>query len=554
MKHKEITVNQEEKKHIRPYFKLKGERYGISDKEMDSLLKYDDNTKKISIDGMDVDYPYENVDSKAYFNKSDLDSVWNEYVKESGKTLTDKQRYSENSDYISEEYKRLNEDLKKDPFSTEYALSIYKRYTDAGNKSARDSVAESRVYNQGSVDTTAIADAKKLQMDFKDKAYEKIADYALEKSGAGLKILESFSDENQKIFDNMQTEKTNDIKIAKEKSEITGEIPVEIAEDNPYIDPITHNVYDVDTDYQEKINSLKDELKNTTDGDEKTRLIKKYNNLIDARYAKIVNNDEFKKYINEGDIVSEYKSFDNQKDIRDKQSDIKKSEIQSETDKYSADKKLEGEKYSADKSFDSDIYKSNQSLISEKYKADKDYDSKKYAADTDLKEKALDGIMQHEKLEYEKEKAQEEQREKDRENAEEYGYYFGMPVNTTSYTVSSGYGPRDTGIKGASTYHKAVDIACGHGESVVSSKDGVVSFAGWVDGYGNTVEIRHDNNVVTKYHHMAETPKVKVGDKVKKGQEIGKVGSTGISSGNHLDFQIFIDGEAVNPADYLPLK
>ncbi len=131
---------------------------------------------------------------------------------------------------------------------------------------------------------------------------------------------------------------------------------------------------------------------------------------------------------------------------------------------------------------------------------------------------------------------------------------FGLPVTTSSYKVSSGFGPRNTGIKGASTYHKAIDIACDGGEDVVSVKPGKVIYSGWVKGYGYTAEVDHGNGVVTKYHHMAEAPSVKVGENVKKGQVVGKVGSTGISSGNHLDFQIFINGEAKDPAKYLPLK
>lgn len=559
MSHNNITVNlNEEKKHIRPYFKLKAKRYGMSDAETDSLIKYDEKTKKVSIDGMDVDYPYENIDSKTYFNKKDLDSAWDEYIKSSGKTLSDNQRYSENADYISDEYKRLNEEFKSDPFTSEYARSIYKRYTDIGNKEAADSIANTRVRNQGSVDTTALADAKKLQMDFKDQAYEKIADYSLKKADTGLKILESFGKENQKSFDNMQTDKTNTIKLAAEKAAVTGEIPDEIKEKNPYINPVTGNVYDVNMDYQEKIDSVKADIEKTEDSDERSRLIKKYNNLVDARYAKIINNEEYMRFIDQGDIISEHMSFENKKDTRDKKLQIEKAQIQAETDKYKADKSLEGEKYNADLSYMTDTYKADKSLESDRYKSDKDLEAKKYASDTDLKEKALEGIIKHEEREYEKSKSEPKKNGysqtsyggSSNENASE----FVMPVKTDAYTVSSGFGPRNTGIKGASTYHKAVDLACDYGVSVVSSKDGVVTYSGWVDGYGNTVEIKHDNNIVTKYHHMAETPKVKAGDKVKKGQEIGKVGSTGISSGNHLDFQIFKNGIAEDPANYLSLK
>jgi len=600
MSHNNITVNQdEEKKHIRPYFKLKAKKYGMSDAETDSLIKYDEKTKKVSMDGMDIDYPYDNIDSKIYFNKKDLDSAWDEYIRISGKTLSDKQRYGENADYISNAYKNLNDEFNSDPFTSEYAQSIYKRYTDMGSKESKDALSDAMVYNQGSVDTTAIADAKKLQMDFKNQAYEKIADYSVKKADTGLKILESFGKENQKNFDNMQTDKTNTMKLAREKAEITGEIPDEIKDENPYINPVTGNVYNINMDYQKKIDTVKADIENTTDSDERSRLIKKYNNLVDARYAKIINNDEFKRFIDQGDITSEYLTLDNKKDIRDKNTELNKTYIQAEADKYESDKALEGEKYTADmnyladkyvsdKNYEADVYKADKSLegdkyvadqafASDRYQSDKDAEAKKYASDIDLKEKALEGIMQHEELEHKdgKSKSNNKSSSSGSTSGSESSSNsnpgsvigsvigsatssgtsgFGMPIKTSSYTVSSGFGPRDTGIKGASTYHKAVDLACDYGVSVVSSKEGVVTYSGWVEGYGNTVEIKHDNNMVTKYHHMAETPKVKVGDKVTKGQEIGKVGSTGISSGNHLDFQIFRNGVAVDPGNYLPFK
>lgn len=555
MSHKNITVNQnedydEDLKHIRPYFKLKAKRYGMSEKEIDDKITYDDKTKKVSIEGMEVNYPYKNIDSKTYFKKENLDAAWDEYVNLSGKTVNPDQRYQENADYISGEYKKLNDSLDSDIFSSDYALSIYKRYTDMGKKAASDLVSASRANNYGNVDTTALADAKRYELDFKNKAYEKVKDYAAEKIGNSLKILESFGNENQKGFDNIQTDKLNEIKIAKEKADITGEVPDEIKDNNPYIDPDTGNVYDVNMDYQEKINDIKERLASVTDPEEKDSLIRIYNNLIDARYAKITKNKEFLPYISQGDLISEYKTLDNQKDIRDKDTQLKKAETEAKTEKYKSDNALASDTYAADKKAEADMYSSDISLQSDKYKADKESEADKYASLNKLKEKAIDGIMKHEEIEEKKEERLSKEREKARERAEDEKY--GLPVDPSSYRVSSGFGPRDTGIEGASTYHKSIDLACDYGENVMSSNDGVVVFAGWVDGYGNTVEIKHKDNIVTKYHHMAELPVVKAGDTVKKGQTIGKVGSTGISSGSHLDFQIFVDGEPVDPAKYIP--
>jgi len=470
-----------------------------------------------------------------------------------------KQRYEKNTDYISDEFKKLNDSLDDDGFSSDYARSIYKRYVDFGKTASNDIIGEHRTDNSGSVDTTAIADAKRFEMDLKDKAYEKIADYTLKKADAGLKILEKFSEVNQKDFDNIQTDKLNEIKIAKDKSEITGEIPETIREDNPYINPETGNVYDVEMDYQEKINQVKKELKDNDDTAERDRLIKTYNNLIDARYAKITKNQEYMPYISTGDIVSEYKTSDNKKDLRENQTEITKTAIENETEKYVSDNSLSSDIYTADRKEETDKYLSDNSLEGEKYKADKQTEADKYESLNKLKEKALDGIARHEELQEKIDERKSKEKQKEIERAEEkekknnnQNRKFGYPVDPTSYTVSSGFGKRNTGIAGASTDHKAIDLACDYGEKVLSSDDGVVVFAGWLDGYGNTVEIQHEGGFVTKYHHMAELPDVKRGDSVKKGQTIGKVGSTGISSGNHLDFQIFENGVPVDPSKYIP--
>lgn len=116
----------------------------------------------------------------------------------------------------------------------------------------------------------------------------------------------------------------------------------------------------------------------------------------------------------------------------------------------------------------------------------------------------------------------------------------------------SGFGPREAPTAGASTWHKALDIPANGGDPVVSIQDGTVTSAGWVDGYGWTVHIDHGNGVETEYHHMQAQSDVKPGDTVKKGQQIGAVGSTGTSTGNHLDFQVWKDGKIIDPLIIIP--
>ena len=126
---------------------------------------------------------------------------------------------------------------------------------------------------------------------------------------------------------------------------------------------------------------------------------------------------------------------------------------------------------------------------------------------------------------------------------------FGFPL--ASYTrVSSTYGYRIHPITGTKKLHSGIDYAAPYGTSILAAEDGVVLTSGWNSGYGYCVTINHGGGYVTLYGHCSSLL-VSAGQKVTKGQTIAKVGSTGNSTGNHLHFEVRINGSTVNPAGYL---
>ena len=133
------------------------------------------------------------------------------------------------------------------------------------------------------------------------------------------------------------------------------------------------------------------------------------------------------------------------------------------------------------------------------------------------------------------------------------GGEFATPVE--GGTISSKFGPRDTFAtsNGASSsrWHKSIDIAAPAGTAIKSVQGGKVTANGWVSGYGWTIEVTHDNGYVSMYHHMQNQSSVAVGTEVKQGQTIGNVGSTGNSTGPHLDLTITKDGTPVDPASLI---
>jgi hypothetical protein len=98
--------------------------------------------------------------------------------------------------------------------------------------------------------------------------------------------------------------------------------------------------------------------------------------------------------------------------------------------------------------------------------------------------------------------------------------------------------------------HRGIDIPAPAGTPVVAADGGTVIYAGFSGSYGNHVKVRHSNGFVTLYAHFSSIS-VKNGDSVFQGQEVGKVGSTGRSTGNHLHFEIIRNGVQVNPESYL---
>jgi murein DD-endopeptidase MepM/ murein hydrolase activator NlpD len=99
--------------------------------------------------------------------------------------------------------------------------------------------------------------------------------------------------------------------------------------------------------------------------------------------------------------------------------------------------------------------------------------------------------------------------------------------------------------------HEGIDIGAGYGSPVVASAGGTVIAAGWEGGYGKTVDISHGSGVVTRYAHLSSI-NVETGQSVDRGQLIGLVGATGYATGPHLHYEVIIDGQQRNPANYLP--
>ena len=122
------------------------------------------------------------------------------------------------------------------------------------------------------------------------------------------------------------------------------------------------------------------------------------------------------------------------------------------------------------------------------------------------------------------------------------------PVENVS--VNSGFGVRSDPFRGGRAMHAGVDIPGPIGTPIYATADSIVGRTGWVGGYGNLIELEHGKGIQTRYGHLSSIS-VTPGQRVKRGQLIGLMGSTGRSTGSHLHYEVRLDGRAVNPIPFL---
>lgn len=187
-----------------------------------------------------------------------------------------------------------------------------------------------------------------------------------------------------------------------------------------------------------------------------------------------------------------------------------------------------------------------------------EYSSEEVIEDKSIitKQSVLDEKVNALKLEIEKEQREKEQREKELKEKQKVtsrsgqirrqqysSNSSGAPLATYSY-ISSYYGMRNGKM------HTGVDFAAPSGTKIYAWKSGKVIQASWSGGYGNFIVIQHNDGTISRYAHCSKYACSK-GDVVSKGQVIGYVGTTGNSTGNHLHFEIKVNGSFVNPLNYL---
>jgi murein DD-endopeptidase MepM/ murein hydrolase activator NlpD len=118
---------------------------------------------------------------------------------------------------------------------------------------------------------------------------------------------------------------------------------------------------------------------------------------------------------------------------------------------------------------------------------------------------------------------------------------------------SSSYGYRRDPFNGHAAFHAGIDFPGSHGQPILAAAAGKVSFVGQRSGYGNVVEVSHGNGLMTRYAHLSGFA-ARVGEQVDRGVMIARMGSTGRSTGDHLHFEVRLNGQPINPRRFLEAR
>ena len=230
--------------------------------------------------------------------------------------------------------------------------------------------------------------------------------------------------------------------------------------------------------------------------------------------------------------------------------DAKEVRLQKVAEQQALIDMMENDKDVYNRQYDEMIAASNQvaQLIQEsKYRA---------AAEEERRKKEAEAR----KVQAEQRKAQSEynrQKQGSYETSDNGNYQAYVPTTNSGKMIwpitgpiTSEFGWRTHPIFGGQRFHSGLDIGGDYGMEIHAAQTGVISHAGWIDGYGNTVMIEHGGGIVTLYGHN-ESLAVNVGQIVNQGDVIAYCGSTGNSTGPHCHFEVRVNGEPVSPMDYL---
>jgi murein DD-endopeptidase MepM/ murein hydrolase activator NlpD len=335
-----------------------------------------------------------------------------------------------------------------------------------------------------------------------------------------------------------------DLKSAK------GDTESKVAELNKQLIQISAKITDLENQLvakSEDIEEAKTELETAKEEvtkqyeDMKVRIQFMYENGMTSYISALLNAGSLTEFLNAADYISQIESYDRQKLTEYEETVELVTDMEEQLEQDYADLETMKASVESDKAYVASVMKEKETELADIADdiADAQSEADYYEAEIQAQNELIAAIKRAEA-------------EKAAAGIVEQAYSggaFKWPC-PSSTRVTSGYGERVSPTTGASTNHKGIDIGADYGADIVAAADGTVKAANYSSAAGNYVMIDHGGGLYTVYMH-ASSLVVSEGQKVSKGQVIAKVGSTGISTGNHLHFGVSLNGSYVSPWNYL---
>lgn len=289
----------------RPYLYSVGNKYGLSQNDVDKLIKYDNDTGEISFGGKSVGKPDAVVNGTSYWSDTSvLDNAVNDYIARSGKSQPKSMSVAQENDSLFKKYNQEYEDLKNtNPFTTEEAKSILAKYDLAGLQGRDNAAASGASSNGGNIDSFSAANALRQQSALVNQGQQAVLSAYQQKLDHARNLLSDMGVNIDRVYNQDETTKNNDLSRDIAVSELTGKVHPNLRyNDNPYFnkdgDLINENI-----DYQSIVDAASEKLKNAVNASEKADLEATIKYAKQARAHKVLNNPAYAKY---ADTISLY--------------------------------------------------------------------------------------------------------------------------------------------------------------------------------------------------------------------------------------------------------
>lgn len=327
----------------RSYLYSLGTKMGLSNRDIDNQLKYDDRTGEVYFGGKSLGKTQANVDGVSYYDSDTLNSAFNDYVNRAGITAPKEQLAQQLWQNLVGNYKDYYDNMvKENPYTNEVGKSILSKYDLAGYTAGNNAAASAAASNGGNIDSFAAGNAMRNQAALIAMGQEKALAAQNQKLERAKDILANMGVDAEKIFNASETEKNNAVTRNATIADVTGYVPEEWTyADNPYLNDDGTLVRESDN-FKEFMDTAREKLKDTTlSADERKKWQDQYNYAAQARRIKLgsrYNADGRYSQYDDGDYIY----------TRPRTKDVELHYADNDLTKYGYDKDAETSKYIVD--------------------------------------------------------------------------------------------------------------------------------------------------------------------------------------------------------------